>query len=63
LNEEPEDDNNQPALDEETVVDCRSGIERFHSRYHERLVHSLHAILSSNQYGREVIARPVAMTR
>jgi RNA polymerase sigma factor (sigma-70 family) len=54
LNEEPKDENNRPALDEEAVVDCRSGIERFYSRYHERLVHSLRAILSSKEEAQEV---------
>ena len=54
MNEEPKDENNRPALDEETVVDCRSGIERFYSRYHERLVHSLRAILSSKEEAQEV---------
>jgi RNA polymerase sigma factor (sigma-70 family) len=54
LNEEPKDDNDEPPLDEEAVVDCRSGIERFYSRYHERLVHSLRAILSSREEAQEV---------
>jgi RNA polymerase sigma factor (sigma-70 family) len=54
LNEAPKDENNKPAPDEETVADCRSGIEHFYSRYHERLVHSLRTILSSREEAQEV---------